>query len=43
VTIYEFKNINRYYPIAIGYKRLLPPTMVGVMHCRLKLGQSKKR
>jgi len=26
------KNINRYYPIVIGYKRLLPPTMVDVWH-----------
>jgi hypothetical protein len=34
------KNINRYYPIAIGYKRLLPPTMVDVLHCRYKLRRS---
>ncbi|MBL0293652.1 MAG: hypothetical protein IPQ04_05105 [Saprospiraceae bacterium] len=34
------KNINRYYPIAIGYKRLLPSTMVDILHHSYKLRRS---
>ena len=37
------KNINRYYPIAIGYKRLLPPTMVNLWHRRWRLLRSENR
>jgi hypothetical protein len=33
------KNINRYYPIAIGYNRLMPPLMVDVLHRKWKLRQ----
>ena len=38
IQLFMNKNINGYYPIAIGYKRLLPPTIVDVFHSRLKLG-----
>ena len=38
IQLFMNKNINRYYPTAIGYKRLLPPTLVDVFRSSLKLG-----